>query len=92
MRPKLPAIFVESSVPEKNIQAVVEGCASHGWKVQLGGTLYSDSMGSPGTYEGTYIGMMDHNVTTIVRSLGGQAPEGGWRGKLNRSEPAANAK
>jgi manganese/zinc/iron transport system substrate-binding protein len=39
-------------------------------------------MGKPGTYEGTYIGMIDHNVTTIVRALGGEAPSGGMLGKL----------
>ena len=44
--------------------------------------MFSDAMGGPGTYEGTYIGMIDHNVTTIVRALGGQAPPGGMDGRL----------
>lgn len=79
---QIPAIFVESSVPEKNIRAVIEGCADRGWGVSIGGELFSDAMGAPGTYEGTYIGMMDHNATKIARALGGQAPEGGWQGKL----------
>ena len=39
-------------------------------------------MGAPGTYEGTYIGMIDHNITTIVNALGGTAPEKGLNGKL----------
>ena len=39
-------------------------------------------MGESGTYEGTYIGMMDHNATKIARALGGEAPEQGWKGKL----------
>jgi manganese/zinc/iron transport system substrate-binding protein len=79
---KIPAIFIESSVPEKNIRAVIEGCAARGWEVSVGGELFSDAMGAPGTYEGTYLGMMDHNATTIARALGGQAPELGWQGKL----------
>jgi manganese/zinc/iron transport system substrate-binding protein len=40
-------------------------------------------MGAPGTYEGTYIGMIDHNVTTIAAALGGEAPPGGMAGLLN---------
>ena len=79
---KLPAIFVESSVSDKNIKALVEGSQSRGHAVRIGGQLFSDAMGKPGTYEGTYIGMIDHNVTTIVRALGGQAPERGLNGKL----------
>jgi manganese/zinc/iron transport system substrate-binding protein len=50
--------------------------------VRVGGQLFSDAMGRPGTYEGTYIGMLDHNITTITRALGGQAPERGLNGKL----------
>ncbi len=79
---KIPAIFVESSVSDKNIRALVEGCASRGHPVRIGGQLFSDAMGKPGTYEGTYVGMIDHNVTTVVRALGGQAPAGGMDGKL----------
>jgi len=76
------AVFVESSVGPKNIQALVEGVKSRGRDLAVGGTLFSDAMGPPGTYEGTYIGMIDHNVTTIVRALGGQAPPRGMQGKL----------
>jgi manganese/zinc/iron transport system substrate-binding protein len=79
---KIPAIFVESSVSDKNIRALIEGCKSRGHAVRIGGQLFSDAMGKPGTYEGTYIGMIDHNVTTIARALGGQAPEPGLNGKL----------
>jgi len=79
---KIPAIFVETSVSEKNIKALIEGANSRGHKVQIGGKLFSDAMGKPGTYEGTYIGMIDHNVTTVVRALGGTAPERGLQGKL----------
>lgn len=79
---KLPAIFVESSVNAKNIQAVIEGAASHNVTVRVGGELFSDAMGAEGTYEGTYIGMIDHNATLITRALGGDAPEKGLNGKL----------
>jgi manganese/zinc/iron transport system substrate-binding protein len=80
---KVPAIFVESSVSQKNIEAVIEGCESRGWTLKIGAELYSDAMGDPGKYEGTYIGMMDHNATKIARALGGEAPEKGWQGKLS---------
>lgn len=79
---QIPAVFVESTVAERNIRALVEGAKARGHTVTIGGTLYSDAMGKGGTYEGTYIGMIDHNVTTIARALGGQAPEGGMQGKL----------
>ena len=48
----------------------------------IGGSLYSDAMGEPGSYEGTYIGMIDHNVTTIARALGAPVAAGGMNGKL----------
>jgi len=83
---KIKAIFVESSVSPKNIQAIIEGAEQQGWNVGIGGELFSDAMGQPGTYEGTYLGMMDHNATTIARALGGEAPAGGFAGKLSESE------
>lgn len=79
---KVQAIFVESSVTAENIRAIIEGAADRGWEVAIGGELYSDAMGPPRTYEGTYIGMLDHNATTIARALGGQAPPDGLHGKL----------
>ncbi|HET6424011.1 MAG TPA: zinc ABC transporter substrate-binding protein [Planctomycetaceae bacterium] len=79
---KLPAIFVESSVNSKNIQAVIEGCRSRGVTVKIGGELYSDAMGAAGTYEGTYLGMLDANATRIARALGGNPPERGFKGQL----------
>ena len=78
------AIFNESSVSEKNVRALVEGARSRGAEISIAGPLYSDAMGKAGTYEGTYIGMIDHNVTLITRALGGQAPEKGMQGKLSR--------
>lgn len=79
---KIPAVFVESSVPDKNVRAVMEGAAARGHTLVLGGTLFSDAMGATGTYEGTYQGMLDHNATTIARALGGDAPAGGMSGQL----------
>ncbi len=80
---KIAAVFVETSVADKYVEALVEGARSHGHIVAIGGRLFSDAMGKPGTYEGTYIGMIDHNVTTITRALGGTAPERGMQGKLS---------
>lgn len=68
---KVPAIFVESSVPQDVVNAIVEGAAAQGQTVTIGGSLYSDAMGQPGTPDGTYIGMIRHNVDTIVKALGG---------------------
>ena len=79
---KIRAVFVESSVADKNIRALIDGAAARGATVKVGGELFSDAMGPAGTYEGTYVGMMDHNVTTIARALGGNAPERGMNGKL----------
>lgn len=80
---KVQAVFVETSVSPKNIQALIEGAAAKGASVTIGGKLFSDAMGNPGDYEGTYIGMIDHNVTTVVHALGGIAPEKGFKGRLN---------
>lgn len=66
---KIKAVFVETSVSERNIRALVEGCAQHGHQVKIGGQLFSDAMGKPGTPAGTYSGMVRHNVETIRRAL-----------------------
>jgi manganese/zinc/iron transport system substrate-binding protein len=79
---KISAIFIESSVSDRNIKALIEGAAAKGHKVIIGGELFSDAMGVPGTYEGTYIGMIDHNTTVITRALGGQAPAKGLNSRL----------
>lgn len=65
----IKAIFVETSVSDKSINAVVTGCREKGHDVQIGGYLYSDAMGDIGTVEGTYIGMFKKNVNTIVEAL-----------------------
>ncbi|RAV99629.1 metal ABC transporter solute-binding protein, Zn/Mn family [Pseudochryseolinea flava] len=66
---KIKAIFVETSVSQKSIEAVVEGCKQKGWDVKIGGSLYSDAMGEEGTPDGTYVGMVSANTRTIVRAL-----------------------
>ena len=73
---------VESTISEKNIRAIIEGAARKGHEVRIGGELFSDAMGAAGSYEGTYVGMIDHNVTVITRALGGEAPQRGWKGAL----------
>lgn len=65
----IKAIFVETSVSEKSINAVVQGCKEKGHDVSIGGSLYSDAMGELGTTEGTYIGMFRSNIETIVNAL-----------------------
>ncbi len=76
------AVFVETSVSDKNVRALIEGAASRGCDVRIGGKLFSDAMGAAETYEGSYVGMIDHNVTVIARALGGSAPAGGMQGRL----------
>ena len=73
-------------VSDKNVKALIEGAGSRGHAVTIGGELFSDAMGASGTYEGSYIGMIDHNVTVIVRSLGGEAPPGGMQGRLRHKD------
>jgi manganese/zinc/iron transport system substrate-binding protein len=69
---KIPAIFVESSVPRRTIEAVQAAARARGFEVKIGGELFSDAMGNPGTPEGTYLGMVRHNITTIVNALSGE--------------------
>ncbi|MER2260539.1 MAG: zinc ABC transporter substrate-binding protein [Psychrobacillus sp.] len=65
----IKAVFIESSVSDKAMKAVIEGAKEKGHTIHIGGELYSDAMGAEGTEEGTYIGMYRHNVNTIVDSL-----------------------
>jgi manganese/zinc/iron transport system substrate-binding protein len=69
---EIPALFVESSVPQRTIEAVQAAVRSQGFEVQIGGQLYSDAMGDPGSPEGTYTGMVRHNIDTIVSALLGE--------------------
>jgi manganese/zinc/iron transport system substrate-binding protein len=66
---RVPAIFIESSVPRRAIEAVQAAARDRGHDVAIGGELYSDAMGPAGTPEGTYIGMVRHNVDTMVGAL-----------------------
>jgi manganese/zinc/iron transport system substrate-binding protein len=76
------AVFVETTVNDRNINALIAGARARGHEVVIGGELFSDAMGDEGSYEGSYIGMIDHNVTTVARALGGEAPERGMNGRL----------
>jgi manganese/zinc/iron transport system substrate-binding protein len=80
---EIPAVFVETSVADRSVRALLEGARARGYELQLGGVLFSDAMGPAGTYEGTYLGMLDHNATVISRSLGGEAPPRGLHGRLS---------
>ncbi|MCP4573475.1 MAG: zinc ABC transporter solute-binding protein [bacterium] len=71
---RIPALFVETSVSPKAIEAVRAAVHSRGFDVGVGGELYSDALGDAGTPAGTYLGMVRHNVDTIVAALTGAAP------------------
>jgi manganese/zinc/iron transport system substrate-binding protein len=79
---KIGAVFVETTVSDRNIKALIEGAKAKGHTVIIGGELFSDAMGKDGTYEGTYLGMIDHNASTVAKALGGEVPDGGMQGKL----------
>ena len=66
---KIKSVFTESSISERNMQSLIEGCAQGGHAVARGGELFSDAMGKAGTPAGTYIGMVRHNVEKIVAGL-----------------------
>ena len=68
---QIPAIFVESSVPRRTLEAVTAAVRSQGVTVEIGGELFSDAMGPAGTPEGSYVGMVRHNVQTLVDALSG---------------------
>lgn len=72
---KIPAVFVESSVSDRNVKALIEGAAARGHTVRLGGSLFSDALGAPGTYRGGLVGMLDHNASTIAHALGAVHPD-----------------
>ena len=66
---KVKAVFVESTINKRSIEALIEGCRAMDHEVVEGGLLYSDAMGAPDTEDGTYVGMVRHNVQTIVNAL-----------------------
>ncbi|MCC7476849.1 zinc ABC transporter substrate-binding protein [bacterium] len=69
---RIPALFIESSVPHRSIEAVQEACRARGWDVAIGGELLSDALGSPGSPGGTYTGMLQYNMDTVLHALAGQ--------------------
>ena len=72
----VPALFVESTINPRTIEAVREGVRQRGGgEVALGESLYADALGAAGTAEGTFIGMFVHNVRAITLGLGGEVPE-----------------
>jgi manganese/zinc/iron transport system substrate-binding protein len=84
VKEKIASVFIESTIPDRSVQALIEGARSKGHSVKIGGELFSDAMGKPNTYEGTYIGMLDHNITYVARGLGGKAPERGMSNMLSK--------
>jgi len=66
---QVPTIFIESSVPVRQIEALKAAVHAKGWTVTIGEALFTDAMGDAGSIEGTYIGMMKHNVNSIVTGL-----------------------
>jgi len=66
---KVKAVFVENSVPQKALRSVIEGCRRKGHEVKIGGELFSDALGAERTPEGTYLGMIQYNVSTIINAL-----------------------
>lgn len=68
-RRQVKAVFVETSVNQRNMKSLIEGCQARNHQVVIGGELFSDAMGKEGTPEGTYVGMIKHNVDTIVNAL-----------------------
>lgn len=79
---QVKAVFVETSVADRSMRALIEGAAAKDHEVVIGGELFSDAMGAEGTYEATYLGMLDHNFSTIAGALGADVPTGGMDGKL----------
>jgi manganese/zinc/iron transport system substrate-binding protein len=68
----IPAVFIESTINPRTIQAVIDAAAERGQTIKIGGELYSDAMGEPGTAGGTFVGMLVENTLTIVDALGGE--------------------
>ena len=88
---RVPAIFVESSINARTVDAVRQAAASQGVSTRIGGQLYSDAMGEAGTADGTYIGMIVHNTRTLTEALGGTVPPlptalQGWANRWNTAD------
>lgn len=85
----VPALFAETSVSPRAIEAVRAAARARGREVSLGGALYSDALGAAGTPAGSYDGMVRHNIDTIVAGLGGPAGPAGSAGSTDAGEAAA---
>ncbi len=72
---RVAAVFTETSVNDKNVRTLIEGAKARGQAVRIGGELYSDALGAQETSGGTYVGMIEHNIKTITRALGGSVPD-----------------
>lgn len=89
---EIPVVFVESTIPLDTIESVREAVRAGGGTVEIGlRELYSDAMGAPDEFGGTYVGMIAHNVYTILQSyaLAGVAvdiPE--WPDSVTPQPPA----
>ena len=70
----VPAVFVESTINPRTVQAVLEAVEQRGGDVAIGDLLYADALGAEDSSEGTYVGMVVHNVTAIAVALGGEVP------------------
>jgi manganese/zinc/iron transport system substrate-binding protein len=66
---KIKSVFIETSVSDKNLKAVIEGAKARGYNLKIGGTLYSDALGEANTNAGSYIGMLQANINTIIEGL-----------------------
>ncbi len=88
---KIPAVFVESSVPHRSLQSVVEGCRQKGHPLVIGGELFSDAMGPEGTPQGTYVGMLRQNAALISGALGGSAATDAQSGQAAQEQTRAAA-
>ena len=69
---KIPAVFIETTVSDRTIRALVEGCAARGHDVIIGDSLYSDSLGRTGTPQAQWSGMIRANTKSITNALGGR--------------------
>lgn len=89
---EIPVVFVESSIPPDTIEAVIEAVRSEGGEVRIGvREMYSDAMGEPGTFGGTYVGMLAENVYTILQSYdcaGADVITPEWPADLSPTPPA----
>jgi manganese/zinc/iron transport system substrate-binding protein len=63
----IKTVFIETSVSSRSIDAVIKGCEAKGFKVEIGGKLFSDALGDKGTSEGTYMGMVVYNVNLMIK-------------------------